>query len=355
MPPPSQSRPPPPPPPGVLSRQSTADVHAPPPIPSRPPQAGEEEDEENTEYEGDYDTDIASSVPHKDALKAHARDSSEDNTLQSPIADVPPVLPPPIPTAAAPRAVPPPLPSHPAPDSGKRRSVDMPRAAPPPPPPPKEAPPAQSDDYDPYNYAAPASSYSHKTPMIEEEDAYFPGPAPGVSAPDRRVPPAAPGSRGQARQSLDVQRTSTGGRRSVDIHRPSMESGFIANDIDLAVQSGWWKQANQVPPVLQGRRDIHFESEESTTTNQGSKTVTTREIFVLYQDYSQTIITVRYDPSNPSDVELEQRHEPPPRTLRQDQMEEFYERFGCYKRLFQTCVEITKHIVFNHYKPKVQF
>ncbi|OAQ95326.1 SH3 domain-containing protein [Purpureocillium lilacinum] len=328
VPPPSQSRPPPPPPPGVLSRQSTADVHAPPPIPSRPPQAGEEEDEENTEYEGDYDTDIASSVPHKDALKAHARDSSEDNTLQSPIADVPPVLPPPIPTAAAPRAVPPPLPSHPAPDSGKRRSVDMPRAAPPPPPPPKEAPPAQSDDYDPYNYAAPASSYSHKTPMIEEEDAYFPGPAPGVSAPDRRAPPAAPGSRGQARQSLDVQRTSTGGRRSVDIHRPSMESGFIANDIDLAVQSGWWKQANQVPPVLQGRRDIHFESEESTTTNQGSKTVTTREIFVLYQDYSQTIITVRYDPSNPSDVELEQRHEPPPRTLRQDQMEEFYERFG---------------------------
>ncbi|KAJ6444884.1 SH3 domain-containing protein [Purpureocillium lavendulum] len=328
VPPPAQSRPPPPPPPGV-SRQSTADVHPPPPVPSRPPQAGEEEDEENTEYEGDYDTDIASSVPHKDALKAHARDSSQDDsTLQSPIADAPPNLPPPIPTATAPRAVPPPVPSHAAPESSKRRSVDMPRAAPPPPPPPKEAAPAHGEEYDPYNYAAPSSSYSHKTPMIEEEDAYFPGPAAGVSAPDRRAPPAAPGGRGQPRQSLDVQRTSTGGRRSVDIHRPSMESGFIANDIDLAVQSGWWKQANQVPPVLQGRRDIHFESEESTTTNQGSKTMTTREIFVLFQDYSQTIITVRYDPSDASDVELEQRHEPPPRSLRQDQMEEFYDRFG---------------------------
>jgi hypothetical protein len=107
-----------------------------------------------------------------------------------------------------------------------------------------------------------------------------------------------------------------------------MELGFIANDIDLAVQSGWWKQANQVPPVLQGRKDIFFESEESTTTNQGSKTVITREIFVLYQDYSQTILSVQYDPYDPSDVELAQRHEPPPRPLRQDQMEEYYERFG---------------------------
>lgn len=118
------------------------------------------------------------------------------------------------------------------------------------------------------------------------------------------------------------------GRRSVDVNRPSMEQGFIANDVDLAVQSGWWKQANQVPPVLQGRKDIFFESEESTSTNGGSKTVITREIFVLFQDYSQTILTARYDPYDPSDVELEQRHDPPPRALRQDQMEEFYERFG---------------------------
>ena len=107
-----------------------------------------------------------------------------------------------------------------------------------------------------------------------------------------------------------------------------MESGFIANDIELAVQSGWWKQANQVPPVLQGRKDIHFECEESTSTNKGLKTIVCREVFVLFQDYSQTILSVRYDPHDPSDVELAQRHESPPRPLRQDQMEEFYERFG---------------------------
>ena len=112
------------------------------------------------------------------------------------------------------------------------------------------------------------------------------------------------------------------------MHRPSLDSGFIANDIDLGAQSGWWKQANQLPPYFQGRRDIYFETTESTTTNQGAKTVITREIFVLYQDYSQTIITVQFDPYDPSDVQLDQRHDPPPRPLRQDEMEEFYDRFG---------------------------
>ncbi|KAM4058987.1 SH3 domain-containing protein [Hirsutella rhossiliensis] len=300
-PPPAHGRPPPPPPPGGLP----------------PPQAGEEENEENTEYEGDYDTDIASSVPHKDALKAHARDSSlEDNGSQSPAKDAPPTQPPP-----------------PPPESSTRRSVDVPRAAPPLPPQGKEAPsPRIGDDYDTHNHAASAaggfsSSYGHKTPKIEEE-AYFPGSPSATSPPERRVPPATPGTRAPHRQSMDVARTSMSGRRSTDIVRPSMESGFIANDIDLAVQSGWWKQANQVPPVLQGRRDMYFESEESMTTNQGSKTTVTREIFVLFQDYSQTVLTVRYDPYNASDVELEQRHESPPRALRQDQMEEFHDLFG---------------------------
>lgn len=117
-------------------------------------------------------------------------------------------------------------------------------------------------------------------------------------------------------------------RRSVDIQRPAADSEFIATDIDLAVQSGWFKQANQVPPVLQGRRDIFYECDESTTTNKGAKTIITREIWILFQDYSQTIVTARYDPYDPSDVELDQRHEPPPRPLRQDQMEDYYERFG---------------------------
>lgn len=133
------------------------------------------------------------------------------------------------------------------------------------------------------------------------------------------------------RQSIDV--SGRGGvpssRRSVDVTRPSMESGFVANDLDLAPHSGWWLQPNGLPPQLQGRKDIFFESEESQTPKRGGKVEITREVYVLYMDYSQTVITVRFDPSDAvSEAHLEQHHEAPPRSLRQDQLEESYERFG---------------------------
>ncbi|WYZ45178.1 hypothetical protein EsH8_VIII_000494 [Colletotrichum jinshuiense] len=317
----AQTRPPPPPPPGgPLSRQSTQDLHMASPIspPNRPPPQGEDEDEV-TEYEGDYDTDIASSVPHKDALKSHARDSSlEDNTpVRSPVSDAPPTLPPPIPTGPPPRAAPPPVPMQPP--SDKRRSVDVPRAAPPPPPPTKD-----DDDYDPYNYSVPKLPYSQRTPKIEEEG-YFQQDTPSLPSPSiSRAPPPAPPT-GRARQSLDVSRASMSQRRSMDAHRPSVsvESGFIANDIDLAKQSGWWRQDKTVPPVFQGRRDLYYETDDST---EGSRV--TRTIYILFQDYSQTIITVEYDQNSAADVLLEQRHDPPPRALRQDELEQSYERFG---------------------------
>ncbi|KAJ6779923.1 hypothetical protein PWT90_09320 [Aphanocladium album] len=235
--------------------------------------------------------------------------------------------PPPIPPTSPPRGVPPPLPLAAPPTENQRRSVDVPRAAPPPPP-PAAAP--STDDYDPYSYTSTTiGASSSKTPKIEEEAYFADTAASPVTTPTterRPPPPAAP--RPSGRQSMEATRTSSGNRRSMDLHRQSLESAFIANDVDLGVQSGWWKQANQLPPVLQGRRDIFFESDESTTNNQGAKTIVTREIFILYQDYSQTVITVRFDPYDPSAVEFDQKHEGPPRTLRQDEMEEFHDRFG---------------------------
>lgn len=334
--PPSQTRPPPPPPPGGLPRTSISSDR--PGSSSRPSALPEDSNEgEVTEYDGDYDTDIASSVPHKDALKAHGRDSSIEDTMSvtSP-KEAPPSLPPPIPSAAAPRAVPPPppVPSQPPPESrpATRKSVDAPRAAPPPPPPTNFA--AQDEDeYDPYNYTAAATS--PKAPPAPSFSQPPPPPPPRpddeYDEPSYQSPPetrAAPGSSSgrpapTSRGSLDV-RTS---RRSVDmLNRPSMESGFVANDIDLAPQSGWWLQPNGLPPQLQGRKDIFFESDESQA--RGAKTTVTRDIYILFQDYSQTVITARFDPQDAKDVYLEQRHEGPPRSLRQDQLEESYERFG---------------------------
>lgn len=334
---PVQNRPPPPPPPvaAPLSRSATGER-----MTEQSPKhaAPEPDDEEGTEYEGDYDTDIASTAPHKDALKSHARESSFDDStpVRSPV-----FSPPPLPPTAAPRAVPPPLPSQPPPNS--RQSSEMSRVAPPPPPPGKMPAPWEqdTDDYDPYKY----NSNAPRLPTIpamsgglsmdsdergEEDDIYGTSPPRTFASPpqDRPAPPPPPReeappltNRPAPRQSLDIHRNNT--RRSMDLSRMSMDSGYVANDVDLAPKSFWWTQPKGLPPIFQGRKDILLEFGESR-----SKTVVTKELCVLFQDYSQTIITASFAAENPADVRLEQRHEQPPARSRQDQLEQAHEQFG---------------------------
>ncbi|KAG9230772.1 SH3 domain-containing protein [Amylocarpus encephaloides] len=366
-----QSRAPPPQPPNAsLGRSSTGD-HRTLPSPKNAPK--DESEEEVTEYEGDYDTDIASAVPHKDALKAHSKDSNLDESIsgRSPVAS-PTSIPPPLPPTAAPRAVPPPLPSQPPPNS--RTSAEVPRAAPPPPPSSKMPAPWEQDDdeYDPYKYTTPKQGPPPSTSTVSavnvpsnternDEDLYSaspprshamppsmppsipqqvrPAPPPPqreVPSQDRPAPPPPPrelGSnmqvlnRGPPRQSLDVHRSAASARRSVELSRISMDSSFVANDIDLGRSSYWWTQPKGIPLVLQNRRDFLHEVEEHTT-NQKGKALVTKEVFVLYQDYSQTIVTAEFDAQDPANVNLEQRHEQPPSRLRQDQLEQAHEQFG---------------------------
>jgi hypothetical protein len=361
-----QTRAPPPPPSNApLSRSSTGDHRTAPP-PSRAP-PGDESEEEVTEYEGDYDTDIASTAPHKDALKSHSKEpiTDDDNSTRSP---VPSAAPPPLPPPNAPRAVPPPLPSQPPPPP--RHSVDVPRAAPPPPPPSKVPAPWEQEDneYDPFKYSAPKqapppvrqasylSGVDIPSPRMNEndDDLYSASPPrshtmpsdhpinrgtqPPVMPPqERAVPPPPPSreerssmqlpSRGPPRQSLDVMRSATSARRSVELGRMSMDSGFVANDIDLGRASYWWTQPRSIPPALQSRKDFLHELEE-TSSNQDGKNIVTKELFILYQDYSQTIITAEFDAQDPANVNLEQRHEQPPSRLRQDQLEQAHDQFG---------------------------
>lgn len=114
----------------------------------------------------------------------------------------------------------------------------------------------------------------------------------------------------------------------MDASRPSIDQGFIAMDVDLAEGSLWWTQPNIPPPVFQNRKDVLFEVEESTSTKRSGKTTISKDVYVLFMDYSQTVITVAYDARNPSDVSLEQRHEPPPLQPRQDQLEKAHAHFG---------------------------
>ncbi|KAH0175145.1 hypothetical protein KCU67_g397, partial [Aureobasidium melanogenum] len=327
----SQARAPPPPPP-------TGAPQLPPIIPSAP--LGEP-DEGESEYEGDYDTDIASSVNHKDALKSHARDSSIEEV------DVP---------AAAPRAIPPPPPTQPPPT---RASIDAPRVAPPPVPVHAPAPVEQyEDDEDDYQEppralpirAVPPPPPTAPAPVpIQQEyvddssdDLYDapprqsmdrPPPPPPVDQdraaplPPSQPPQVARTATHQSRQSLDVSRPSMNMRRSMDVGRPPQD-GHIATDIDLAESTLWWAQPNTPPPVFQNRSDILFEVEESVTQRRGGRTAITKDVYILFIDYSQTVITARYDGQNPQEVSFEQRHEPPPPRLRQDQLETAWQKYG---------------------------
>ncbi|KIY00578.1 uncharacterized protein Z520_03241 [Fonsecaea multimorphosa CBS 102226] len=352
-----QTRAPPPPPPGAPpSRRSTTDsrgfgtVHSPKP--------DVDEEEEVTEYDGDYDTDIASSAKHKDALKAHNRDSSLDegaltDDMKSP-KHAPPRAAPPLPPVSVPRDMPPAPPSLPTPKS--RRSMDAPRAAPPPVPPPKVG---DDDDYDPYRYSAPqhpppslhtkapySTSLQSPREELEEDDMYSampqqttippppterPAPPPPLPEPAEYIAPpslAPPPPTDPFEQSTDLRRSGTLSRRSMDHSRGSTEQGYIAQDIDLGKGSMWWTQDNLPPPSLQGRPDILYEMETASSSKRGGRTTISKDIYVLYIDYSQTTINVSYDAADPTHVTLEQNHGRPPPAPRRDQLENASMQYG---------------------------
>jgi myosin tail region-interacting protein MTI1 len=113
--------------------------------------------------------------------------------------------------------------------------------------------------------------------------------------------------------------------------RKSGEHGFMATDVDLAPSSQWYAQSPDLPPPsLQQRNDIRLEIESSTSTKRGNKTTISKDIYVLYMDYSQTIISANFDASDAVNVTLEQRHERPPPPPRQDQLEAASTQFGSH-------------------------
>ena len=342
-----QARAPPPPPPGQPpSRRSTSDSHN---MTSTKHQIDDDSEEEVTEYDGDYDTDIASSAKHKDALKSHGRDSSldEESTLtdegqsKPSSTDAPGRTAPPPPPTSAHRDVPP-LPPQNA-SRGSRPSADMPRAAPPPVPPPKQP---LEEEYDPFRYSAPqskldsqATTFRSPSEEVEENDFYDATP---VNT--HTVPPPPPAERGATsaqisssapqpsfatpQQPLDINRTKSQARRSMEQSRPSGEHGFIASDIDVAQSSYWWAQENVPPPSLQNRQDVFYEIESSTSTKRGGKATVSKDVYVLYMDYSQSTITAIFDVAEAHNVAFEQRHERPPPPPRQDQLESASSQYG---------------------------
>lgn len=345
---------------------------APPVPPHAPPVAADISEEETTGYEADEDTQDVSETD--DGLRKRDSDLSSGipphthvpppppNIPSSPTATTshhrlsrPPPPPPPAPTSAPPAAPRPPLPPHHVAheessgsfggddeqdtdegfvDYGSGPGAAAAAAAsraPPPPPPPVKSPPLPAR----HSMSGPPSGSPQHIHAV-------PPPAPpSMQSPP---PPPAPPSSVPSQPSLPVRRTTGSSRDSVDSgfrrrqstdlrHQTSGSSSAInsAHDIDLQVESSdWWLQATAVPPeIARHSKDWLYEVEESQNSKRGGRTLVTKDIYVLYPDYSQTSISLQYDLHSPHEtLQVEQKHNTGPTEPRQDQLEEYSVQFG---------------------------
>lgn len=322
------------------------------------------EDEEVTEYEADYDTDMANKVRHRDALTAQHRkeETIDDQDEETPQPSPSGMSSPPPPARSVPPPPPPPanvpptrksmdtsrMPSIPNSPQSSRRSMDASRnimspIAPPPipqfppqaPPQPSQLPPQAppqlpqeeeeaEEAYEPYQYDAPRYTSPQPPP---QQYAPPPPPPPPQAAPQAESRASSRG--GSGRPSMDASRGGGPGRRSIDQSTRPHINDHVARDIDLGQATQWWTKPSTLPPALQPKlRDLSFEIEENSATSRGGRTTITKEVYILFHDYSQTVVTIRYDRDDPSAAALTQRHEPPPAQPRQDKLEEFQAAFG---------------------------
>ncbi|RPA87567.1 hypothetical protein BJ508DRAFT_219804 [Ascobolus immersus RN42] len=325
-----------PPIPNIAPSPQSAPKAVPPPPPANPPThtrpAVAPEDEETTEYEADYDTDMANKIPKKEALKAdhsEKEDTYDDErdeepaSLPSPIYASPPpkfAAPPPPPPQAAPSMPPPPV--TPSGTARTRPSFDSHRS-PPPPAPVQPNIVEEQEDFEGYFAATQLPPPLSQPPTHASHAQSFTSP-PGT--PDQRRPLTGAGA--AARPSGEYSRGGSSGRRSVDQSRPNIHD-YIAKDIDLAEASQWWRTPNTLPASLQGKlKDIHFEVDEATTSHANGRQTLDRNYYVIFHDYSQTVISVSFDRQDPGQYTITQRHEGPPPQPRQDQLEDAHQKFG---------------------------
>lgn len=153
-----------------------------------------------------------------------------------------------------------------------------------------------------------------------------------------------------SRTSIDM----TGGRRSIEqsntggsgmsyggnSHRLSMDTTggnvsattlegnqTLAAEFNLQPETQWWLNTNGVPPGVVSRKDVVYEVDETETWKRGGRSFIVRDIYILFPDYSQTIITVEFSKLT-GYVSFQQRIEAPPPMLRQDQLEAVYGTYG---------------------------
>ena len=92
--------------------------------------------------------------------------------------------------------------------------------------------------------------------------------------------------------------------------------------------SQWWLLANAPPPSFQNRpEELIFEIEESSTTRRSGKSTITREVYILFKDYSKLTVIAQYDKSSPESASFSQNRDPPPAIPERSKLQEFSHHF----------------------------
>ncbi|QSL67203.1 hypothetical protein MERGE_001593 [Pneumocystis wakefieldiae] len=109
---------------------------------------------------------------------------------------------------------------------------------------------------------------------------------------------------------------------------PFNQVEYIAHNIDLEKDTLWWTLPNALPSIFQNRKDILLKFFESSHLLKDGNTMVTKEIRILFHDYSETHILVTFNRKNPENANLKQIHRPSPIKPNQNQLEIAYEKFG---------------------------
>lgn len=100
--------------------------------------------------------------------------------------------------------------------------------------------------------------------------------------------PRPKGPRDQAAsQSADLRRRST--LRS--------QTGVLATEFDLSEPSEWWLTKESVPAGVLNNSQIIYEVDTEVRNKRGKFSTTVKDVYVLFKDYSQTVITVEFNGS----------------------------------------------------------
>ncbi|KAG5439083.1 hypothetical protein PCANB_001381 [Pneumocystis canis] len=109
---------------------------------------------------------------------------------------------------------------------------------------------------------------------------------------------------------------------------PFNQIEYIAQNVNLEEDRLWWTLPNALPSIFQNRKDILLKFFESSHLLKDGSSITTKEIRILFHDYSETHILAIFDRKNPENANLKQTHRPSPIRPNQTQLEIAYEKFG---------------------------